>query len=180
MMDTARNLVQKYSGTFTLFRELIPGGEKRTDSVRNALDHLRINESATHIAIHDAARPFLKPDLLSRTIKAAFESGSAAPAIKLADTIKTVNKQDMLTGHIDRSTLRAIQTPQVFPLEKLYEVYNNRGSGNSPVTDDTQIYHEAGHQVRLVEGDRDLFKITWPEDLDTARYIYRRIKKIWK
>lgn len=143
------------------------GGELRQDSVRHGLAVLPAN--TRHVLIHDAARPFISPNLI-RNICAALESGAPGviPALTVTDTIKTV-AHGLVTGTLPRHTLMAAQTPQGFCLDKLLQAHRHAETENLNVTDDASLLETLGHEVRVIEGEAANVKITKPEDLDLLR-----------
>ncbi|MCC6746628.1 MAG: 2-C-methyl-D-erythritol 4-phosphate cytidylyltransferase [Deltaproteobacteria bacterium] len=140
------------------------GGAERADSVRQGLDALP--QSATHVAIHDAARPLVRPEQIARAVSAAVETGAALLALPVRDTVKR-GEGGLVAETLDRRTLFLAQTPQVFALPLLRRAYATWNG--DPVTDDVQLVERLGHPVRLVEGDPSNLKITVPEDLPLAR-----------
>src|SRR3954453_13318652 len=115
---------------------VIDGGAERSDSVARALEV--VDPSCEFVAIHDAARPCLTPELVDAVFDAAREHGAALPAIAVADTIKRVGEDRRTTETVPRSGLYLAQTPQAFRLELLLRAYANRGRLSAGVTDDTQ------------------------------------------
>ena len=75
---------------------------------------------------------------------------------------------------------RAIQTPQIFDFELIYNAYNNSIGSGKIFTDDTELLSDTQTKIKIVEGDDDLLKITFRDDLIKAQKIYGRIKKLWK
>ena len=105
--------------------ELLPavfGGATRQDSVRSGLEALAARKPDI-VLIHDAARPFASPTLITRAIAAAAKTGAAIPVLPVADTVKTVDAAGRVTGTLDRSLLRAVQTPQAFGFAALVDAH---------------------------------------------------------
>lgn len=166
------------------------GKTHRYETVRNAL--AEVPDDATHIAVHDAARPCASPELLDRLFKAAQSNDAVIPGVEIHDTIKRVSKAakvekeidplDAILGDagkpntavrtveatIDRAGLMAIQTPQVFNAALLRRAYAQNDLAS---TDDASLVEKLGEQVVVVEGDPRNIKITRPADLHTARLI---------
>lgn len=164
------------------------GRDHRYETVRNAL--ALVPESATHIAVHDAARPCTSPELIERVLEAAEHHAAVIPAIDVADTIKRVDPQviegprDPLAAilgadagptknaaravreTLDRTNLVAVQTPQVFRADVLRRAYQQKDLTS---TDDAQLVERLGERVVVVPGERRNIKITLPEDLALAR-----------
>jgi 2-C-methyl-D-erythritol 4-phosphate cytidylyltransferase/2-C-methyl-D-erythritol 2,4-cyclodiphosphate synthase len=119
--------------------------------------------------IHDAARPFATADLISKTIAAAAESGAALAALGARDTVKQ-GADGVVRATLDRRTIFLAQTPQAFRRDVLRDAL----AINSDATDEAALAEQAGHEVRLVEGESTNIKITTPEDLPIAEAIAQR------
>jgi 2-C-methyl-D-erythritol 4-phosphate cytidylyltransferase/2-C-methyl-D-erythritol 2,4-cyclodiphosphate synthase len=143
------------------------GGERRQDSVRNGLASLP--RECTHVLVHDAARPFAAPAMVSRLVL-ALEKGEQAviPAIAVTDTIKMVD-HDVVFDTPPRDSLRAVQTPQAFALEYLREAHALALEKGWDVTDDAMLVEKIDGRVYTVEGESDNIKITHPGDLELLR-----------
>lgn len=143
---------------------VVNGGATRAESVRNGLEAA----DGTLVAIHDAARPFVSPQVITGALQAAAETGAAAPAVPVKDTIKIADA-GFVTVTPDRSRLFAVQTPQCFRralyLQALQAVSDDRAD---LVTDDCSLFELAGLPVRLTEGDYANLKITTKEDLPSS------------
>lgn len=148
------------------------GGETRQDSVRLGLDALAgIGDSV--VLVHDAARPFVGTDLIDRAIVAG-QRGAAVPGIAATDTIKVTDPQGKVVSTPDRSTLRAIQTPQAFPYSALREAHRKAAAaGLHGFTDDGGLAEWAGLPVHVFDGDPGNIKLTHPADFSAAE---RRLK----
>jgi len=122
--------------------------------------------------IHDAARPFASPALISRTIAAAAESGAALAAMPARDTVKRATGQltPFVSETIPRESVYLAQTPQVFTRRILREALA-LGESGPEATDEAALAERAGHPVRLVEGESTNIKITTPDDLAAMQAI---------
>ncbi len=117
-------------------------------------------------AIHDAARPFVSQAVITRALEAAAQTGAAAPAVPVKDTVKVAAPDGRVQATPDRSTLFAVQTPQCFDRARYLQAMERvRGPQASAVTDDCSLFELAGFAVQLVEGDYANAKITTIEDL---------------
>lgn len=147
---------------------VVPGGADRRESVRLALDAIPVDVDA--VLVHDAARPFA-PDDVVRRVLATLEAGASAvvPVVPLADTVKRVDGYGVVVETVDRSTLRAVQTPQGFRRDVLVEAHR---SYNGEVTDDAALVEAMGIPVQTVEGDQRGFKVTTPWDLAVAEALW--------
>ena len=148
---------------------LVDGGVRRQDSVHCALLQLRESAPPSHVLIQDGARPFTTHDLIDRILDACFEHGAAIPGVPLADTIRRV--REGTTEVIDRSKLIAVQTPQGFQLDWLWNASQQAQAQDGSVTDDASLLENAGHRVHCVPGDPDNRKLTIPEDFEWARRL---------
>lgn len=151
--------------------EIALGGKERFESVANALQKLK--DDAEFVAIHDAVRPCLNPELIPKVFSQAQKSGAAILAVPVADTVKEANPQQQVTGTRPRTNLWLAQTPQVFRRDWLEAAYANRGQLQQDITDDAQLIEAAGHTVEIVEGDRGNIKITTKPDLYLADAILK-------
>ncbi|MGC4080983.1 MAG: 2-C-methyl-D-erythritol 4-phosphate cytidylyltransferase [Vicinamibacterales bacterium] len=152
---------------------VVTGGARRQDSVRNAFN--AVADDAELIVIHDAARPFASPDLISRTIVAAAESGAALAAMPARDTVKRSDggRTPLVSETIPRETVYLAQTPQAFTRRVLKDALA-LGESGPDATDEAALAERAGHSVRLVEGEQSNIKLTTPEDLPVVDAIVRR------
>ncbi|MDO5602719.1 MAG: 2-C-methyl-D-erythritol 2,4-cyclodiphosphate synthase [Oscillospiraceae bacterium] len=136
------------------------GGAQRQDSVLAAL---AVCPDTPYIAVHDAARPFVSREVIDRVFQKAFETGAAAPAVPVKDTVKYAPGGEWVKETPDRRTLYAVQTPQVFRVD-LYRRALQSAQGRE-ATDDCMLLEAAGIPVALSEGDYANYKITTPEDI---------------
>ena len=145
---------------------VVQGGATRADSVRSGLAAAK----GQLVAIHDAARPFAGEEIITAALQAAAESGAAAPAVPVKDTIKVADQDGKVVATPDRATLYAVQTPQCFDralyLQALEAV---SGEKASLVTDDCSLFELAGLPVTLTAGDYANLKITTKEDLQKEK-----------
>lgn len=138
------------------------GGPEREDSVRLGLEV--VPPGVRHVLIHDAARPLVSPLLIQRVLDGAVSHGAVIPAIPVKDTLKMVEREQV-TKTLERSKIRAVQTPQGFRLAVLTKAFKKLGKKASKMTDDAAVVEAAGIKVRVVEGGLLNFKVTTPEDL---------------
>lgn len=144
---------------------VIAGGSTRQASVQLGLAAL---SGVCLAAVQDGARPFVTPQLIDRVVRAANTYGAAAPAIGVKDTIK-VAKGGLVVRTPDRSSLFAVQTPQVFDFDLLRGALTQAEKDGAAVTDDCSAVERLGMKVRLVAGEEDNFKVTTRQDLLLAR-----------
>lgn len=148
---------------------LVRGGARRQDSVANAFD--AIASSADVVLVHDAARPFVSAEVISRAIDAAAEFGAAIVAVPVSDTVKQVTidrGRPIIAATIPRESVYLAQTPQGFRRDVLAKAVALGRSG-ADATDEAALAELAGQPVHVVEGDVENIKITTPSDLARAR-----------
>lgn len=167
--EKARDFVKEYS--FSKVLSIIPGGERRQDSVQAGLNALPCGTD--YVIIHDGARPFATEKQFRETLQMARKIGAAITAIPPTDTIKEGSLEKGVTGTIDRSRLWAVQTPQAFEVNLLKIAYNKAEEAGFEVTDDAQIVEHYGKPVGIVMGSRENIKVTHPIDWDIARAILK-------
>lgn len=148
---------------------VVTGGERRQDSVAAAFDIIAADSEV--VLVHDAARPFVSADLISRCIDAAAAHGGAIAGVPVSDTVKQVTMeggQRVIAGTIPRESIYLAQTPQAFRRDVLAKAValGREGVG---ATDEAALAELAGHPVQIVEGDAANVKITTPADLERAR-----------
>ncbi|MCL1823566.1 MAG: 2-C-methyl-D-erythritol 4-phosphate cytidylyltransferase [Oscillospiraceae bacterium] len=158
------SLCEEYS--ITKLKAVVSGGKNRQESVLNALKE--VSTDIGFIAVHDGARPLIKPESIEKIIKFAYEKEAVIPAVRVKDTIKTVQNGKIIATP-DRSGLYAAQTPQVFKLSNYKEAIQY--TSDIPVTDDAMLMAEADFEVFITEGDYNNIKITTPDDLIFARSL---------
>jgi 2-C-methyl-D-erythritol 4-phosphate cytidylyltransferase/2-C-methyl-D-erythritol 2,4-cyclodiphosphate synthase len=142
----------------------VSGGATRQASVRAGLEALVIH-APDIVLVHDAARPFASAALIARAVHAAQETGAAIPALPVTDTIKRVAADGHISETLDRSQLRAVQTPQAFAFAPLLEAHRNAAAqGRDDFTDDAALAEWAGIKVAMFAGESGNIKITTPED----------------
>ncbi len=162
------SLARKYK--INKLTDIVPGGSRRQDSVNNGLKFL--DAKAGVVLIHDAARPFIDKNLVSRLIRKADTIGAAIAAVPVKATIKQSamlnhkHSGSVVKSTLDRSRLWEIQTPQVFRKDIIIEAYRRFNKEN--FTDDSALVEKLGKRVALEMGFYSNIKITTPEDLIIA------------
>lgn len=145
-------------------------GKRRQDSLWNGLQLA----SGRTILVHDAARPFIDPEDLDQVIEVGIKSGAATLASPLKTTIKEADKLLTVTKTLDRSSLYAIQTPQVVSKEILQNGFAIAQREQRTVTDDVSLAELANEPVQLVLCSETNLKITTPFDLTVAKALYEK------
>ena len=162
-------LIQDYE--ITKVKQIITGGETRQESVFRAI--AQVDENADFLAIHDGARPLIRPQAIDLAVSAAVEHGAAALGVPVKDTVKQVDADGKIVDTPERSTLWAVQTPQVFSRALYLRAAEQAGEAAAQLTDDCQLIERTGAPVYLVRGAYANLKITTPEDVFAAEGILR-------
>lgn len=151
---------------------VVSGGDTRQDSVARALVALPYDVDV--VLVHDAARP-LVPTSLVDAVASAVRAGADAvvPGLPVADTVKSVDRGERVTGTLDRGSLRAIQTPQGFRRHVLTDAHAAADPG-APATDDAGLVEALGGSVLVIPGHEEAFKVTRPFDLVVAEAVLAR------
>lgn len=159
--------------------QTVIGGTERTESVRNAL--AAIEDKPSYALVHDAARP-LTPRRVFDRVLTALRAGhrNVVPVLPVSDTVRTLASQQpqdvaSLGVPVDRTRLRAVQTPQGFAFDDLVAAHDQYAHDSSTqVTDDASLLEVMGIPAVGVEGSHEAFKITHPLDLELARMMCAR------
>lgn len=147
------------------------GGASRQESVRRGLEKLEAD--CEIVAIHDGARPFVSPALIDRCVHETYRTGAVVVGVPAKDTIKVVSPEHWVQRTPARSTLWAIQTPQVFRKEIILEAHERGMREAFEATDDAMLVERIGRPVFLLEGERTNIKVTAPEDVLLAEALVR-------
>ena len=152
---------------------IVEGGEERQDSVYNALkaiktegassdDYARLNDDL--ILVHDAARPLLPDNILTKAINTAKEKGNALVCLKARDTL--LKGDQLVSEYIDRSEMYYVQTPQIFKYGDLMKAMKKAYEKNFIGTDESMLIKELGIDINIVEGSMLNFKVTTTTDIE--------------
>ena len=147
---------------------VVAGGKSRQESVHLGLNALP--KGTKLAAVHDGARPLVSWQVIDRVVRAANTYGAAAPAIPVKDTIKVVQR-GLVKETPDRSSLMAVQTPQVFDFDLLRGALRKAEEDGAQVTDDCSAVERTGMRIKIVEGDERNLKVTTPMDLKIAELL---------
>jgi 2-C-methyl-D-erythritol 4-phosphate cytidylyltransferase len=162
--DLARGQKLKKEGGWSKVT-LCPGGARRQDSVKEGLKQIG---GCDLVMIHDGARPFLTLDLIEDGLKVVRETEAAVAAVPVKDTIKLATDEKLVVETLQRESLWAVQTPQIFSFDMIIRAYMNL---TAEVTDDAAAVERLGYKVQLYMGDYKNIKVTTIEDLALARII---------
>ena len=160
-----------FGAGFKKIRAIVPGGERRQDSVRAGLD--RVDRDAKYVAVHDAARPLITPEQIERAFEQCRVHGAAALAQPVNDTLKRGDADLLVVGSVDRHQLYAMQTPQIFERKLIEDAYRGVYAENASVTDEVSAVEGLHRKIALVLNDDFNFKITYPRDLPVADFILK-------
>lgn len=144
------------------------GGESRTESVLRGLS--AVSKRAKLVAVHDGARPLVSQEVIAAAVSRAAQCGAACPAVPVKDTVKQA-ASGFASATLDRDSLRAVQTPQVFDADLLRAALQRAVSDGAELTDDCAAVERLGGTVALTDGDERNLKITTPLDLAVAEAI---------
>ncbi|MDR1203113.1 MAG: 2-C-methyl-D-erythritol 4-phosphate cytidylyltransferase [Tannerellaceae bacterium] len=148
--------------------KLANGGETRFHSVQNGLS--LVNEPGL-VAVHDGVRPFVSVEVIEHCFTEAERSGAVIPVVPLVDSIRERYDESGLSRPADRGRLVAVQTPQVFNSDWLFEAY--RQAYRPDFTDDASVVEAKGYSVALTPGNQENIKLTTPFDLLVAEVYLR-------
>ena len=176
-VEEGEQLLDRYQPEYfpALPIKVVAGGKERQDSVANAL--AAVPDDAAYIAVHDGARPFAGRAVFERTLAVAKEQGAAIAAVPVKNTIKVVDASGVVVDTPMRSTLVAVQTPQIFRASLLKEAYAALAAKPAAVTDDASVVELLGHRVVVAQGRYENIKITTPEDLVLAEHFLEELQQ---
>jgi 2-C-methyl-D-erythritol 4-phosphate cytidylyltransferase len=146
---------------------VLAGGDRRQDSVENCLRALPPDTAL--VAVHDAVRPFVTPEMITSVIMEADRTGAAILGVLSVDTVKQVQRT-RITATIPRERIVLAQTPQVFRCSTLKHAFARAREDNFFGTDEASLVEHLGHDVTVVPGSSRNIKITTPADLELARF----------
>ena len=158
---------------FDKVKAVVSGGSSRPESVSMGLNAL--SSKVKLAAIHDGARPLITWQVIDRVVRAANSFGAAAPAVPVKDTVKVV-QGGVVRQTPDRSTLYAVQTPQIFDYDLLRGALKKAAEDGVSITDDCSAVEHMGMSVKIVEGDERNIKVTTPVDLAVAQLFWEEMQ----
>lgn len=154
----------------TIPHQVIKGGEQRFHSVKNGLKTIK---GKGIVAIHDAVRPLVSPELILKSFEVAEEKGNCVVGITPTDSIRRI-MSNQKSESINRNEVTLIQTPQTFNLDILRKSYQK--PFRNEFTDDASVAEYSGFEINMIEGERENIKITYPEDLEIASIFLSKRK----
>jgi 2-C-methyl-D-erythritol 4-phosphate cytidylyltransferase len=170
-VERTRTLIRR--SRFRKVSAVVSGGSWRQDSVRNGL-HACLNKNGV-VLVHDAVRPFVDRNTILAVARAAQRYGAAVVGVKARDTIKVEGRRrGFFSRTLDRRTLWAVQTPQGFRFDLLWQAYESARRSKFVGTDEASLVERLGKRVRIVPGPERNLKITTSADLRLARLMVRK------
>jgi 2-C-methyl-D-erythritol 4-phosphate cytidylyltransferase len=159
------SLLNKIAKDYNLSKivQIIEGGEERQDSVNNALKSIKADDNNL-IAVHDAARPLLPENILTKAINTAKEKGNALVCLKARDTL--LKGDQIVKEYVDRSEIYYVQTPQIFKYKDLKKAMKRAYEKNFIGTDESMLVKELSIDINIVEGSMLNFKVTTATDIE--------------
>jgi len=151
--------------------QIVPGGKRRQDSVKNGMDAL--SRDANIVVIHDGVRPFVTRGMIEDSIHSAQRFGAVVLAMPVKETIKIANADGTVLKTLDRESLWQVQTPQTFQAHVIKEAYQKATENGFVGTDDASLVERLGMKVHILPGSYTNIKITTPEDLILANLFLR-------
>ena len=155
---------------------VIQGGESRTASVLAAA--AEADPRAELLAVHDGARPLVRPEEIDELIRKGLATYAVAPAVSIADTVKVAAEDGKVLSTPDRRTLYSVRTPQVFQADLLRAALQSALDSGEEITDDCSAVERLGKEVYLTPGDPENIKITTPLDVVLAEAILKRRERV--
>ncbi|MCR5817694.1 MAG: 2-C-methyl-D-erythritol 4-phosphate cytidylyltransferase [Prevotella sp.] len=146
---------------------LADGGKTRFHSVQNGLA-LVPDDTDGVVGVHDGVRPFVSVETIARCYDEARQSGAVVPVIPVVETVRHLDA-DGVSHTVPRDEYRLVQTPQCFSIQLLKAA--NEQPYNDGFTDDASVVESFGHEIRLVEGNRENIKLTTPGDMKMAEML---------
>ena len=156
-------------GDFEKVTEIIVGGKTRAQSAKCGFD--AIPEKTDFVAIHDAARCLVTPDMISRVVCDAEKYGAATASSRVVDTIKRVNAQGFIEATLPRNELIMVQTPQVFGTDLYRKAVETADLSDASITDDNMLLEKIGIHPYITDTGRNNIKLTTQEDLLFAEFL---------
>ena len=167
-------IVDKYN--FTKVKKIVPGSYERQYSVFEGIKN--IDNTNSIVLVHDGVRPFVKKENIVDTIISAYEYGSGVLGVRVKDTIKMSNNNNIIQSTLERGNLWSIQTPQTFRYDIIYNAHSEAIKNNFLGTDDSILVEKINIDVKIIEGDYNNIKITTNEDIVLAEHIFESNLKI--
>jgi 2-C-methyl-D-erythritol 4-phosphate cytidylyltransferase len=160
-----KEIIEKYH--FRKISQIVPGGKRRQESVKNGIDAL--SKDVEVVVIHDGVRPFVTKAIIEESIHSAIRFGAVVVAMPVKETIKIAHSDGTVLKTLDRESLWQIQTPQSFQANLIKEAYYKASENGFIGTDDASLVEQLGVKVHILPGSYTNIKITTKEDLMLAQ-----------
>ena len=154
---------------FSKVKKIIEGGGTRFESAR--LGFCEAKKYSDYVAIHDGARCLVTPEIIEKVANDAFKYGAATASSLITDTIKSVDRELMISNTVDRSSLRAVQTPQIFRTDLYTMALEKNSLSPELITDDNMLFENIGVNVYCTDTGKHNIKITTQEDILLAEFL---------
>lgn len=164
-----KEIVEKFQ--YRKISQIVPGGQRRQDSVKNGLDALSMDSEV--IVIHDGVRPFVTREMIEDSIRSAIRFGAVITAMPVKDTIKMAHPDGTILQTLERERLYQAQTPQTFQTPLIREAYRKAEEDHFVGTDDASLVEHLGKKVHILLGSYTNIKITTLEDLMLANLFLK-------
>ncbi len=164
-----KEIVEKYH--YKKVSQIIPGGKRRQESVKNGLDHLPKNTAV--VVIHDGVRPFVTREMIEESIRSAERFKAVVFAMPVKETIKVAHPDGTVLRTLERESLWQVQTPQSFQVDLIKKAYASAIEDGFIGTDDASLVERLGERVHILPGTYTNIKITTPEDLLLANLFLK-------
>ncbi|MBM4136941.1 MAG: 2-C-methyl-D-erythritol 4-phosphate cytidylyltransferase [Nitrospira sp.] len=176
-MEIGIEVFEEYN--LSKIRMIVPGGRERQDSIFNGLKVVEDNDCI--VLIHDGVRPLIEKAMIEEAIRELVKGGEGGLdgfdgvilGVPPKDTIKEA-ENGIIKKTLKRDSLWAIQTPQVFPYEKIFAAYGKAIKEGFYATDDAALIERYGGKIKVIMGSYRNIKITTPEDIDIAEFLLGR------
>lgn len=167
--EDEQSLMERLAAEYgiTKVRGFASGGAERQDSVRACLEMI---PACDVVLVHDAARPFIDAEVISRLAEEAADSGAAIAGVRVKDTIKKA-ESGVITETVERENLWIIQTPQAFQYSLIQEAAAAASAAGFLGTDEAMLVERLGHPVKIIESNYENVKMTTPDDLIYGKAI---------
>jgi len=169
-----KDYVKKVFFEYKKVKELVEGGKEREDSVFQGLKI--VDKDTDIVVIHDGVRPLISSHLIEKVIHQTEKEGAVSLGIPIKETVKRVDKNNLVIKTLKRENLYSIQTPQGFKRDMIWEAYIKREGSKKKASDDALLVERLGGRVRVITGDERNIKITTPQDLKLAEFLLEEIQ----
>jgi 2-C-methyl-D-erythritol 4-phosphate cytidylyltransferase len=156
-----KEIIEKY--LYRKISQVVPGGKRRQDSVKNGIDAL--SKDTEVVVIHDGVRPFVTRAMIEESIHSAIRFGAVVIAMPVKETVKIAHPDGTVLKTLDRESLWQIQTPQTFQAHLIKTAYYKAAEEGFIGTDDASLVERLGAKVHILPGSYMNIKITTTEDL---------------